>query len=330
MAKIIKKEKIPHFIAELGKERQVYAPVEKGGEYTIEPVAGSSAEEVRLDYPTTILSPKKIFFPPEEILFESEGDKIDVPDLREEKVLFGLHLCDAHSLLLMDEFLNHGYEDYYYSSRRESTLVICVDHQAKGPVFSETLGLDARSGYDLILKDHGDVYTTIPGSEEGSRLLEAPFFDDNGAQEDLDDKKPEGIYSDISRLSRAVERGRDSRVWTELAEACFCCGICSYVCPVCYCFETRDQLALNLKSGYRERRWDACFLPDFAKVAGFDFRKTLQSRMYHWYWHKFVQIPAIFGRIGCVGCGRCMHYCPAKIDYREVVKTLIEELDDEE
>jgi sulfhydrogenase subunit beta (sulfur reductase) len=327
MSKTIRKEYVPYLVEELKKDYEVYAPIEKGNEFTIESVSDLPADKIRLEYNTTILPLKKLFFPREETLFTFSDNQIQVPELREDKALFGLHLSDAHSLLLLDEALNYRFEDYYYSSRRENTFVVCVDRTSETPDFSDILGLDVHAGYDLYLHDVGDKYEAIPESSAANDLLELSLFEENGSQEGLAQTAATGIFADIERLSLAVERGRKSEAFKDLTEICFGCGVCSYVCPVCYCFEVKDETELDLESGSRRRHWDACFLPDFALVAGYNFRESLQARIYHWYWHKFVQMPSIFGKVGCIGCGRCVYYCPARIDYREVVKTVIEELE---
>ena len=330
MSKTIRKEKIPLLIEELKKEYQVYAPVKKVSDYVFESISDRSAGEVCLEYPTTILPPKKFLFPQEEVIYQVSDQKIQVPELKEKKVLFGLFLCDAHSLLLLDEVLNYRLEDYYFSSRRENTIVVCVNHPPEMPDFHSSLGLDVHAGYDLFLSDIGEAYVAIPGSEEGERLLASPLFEENGLGGEITREEPESLFADIKILGRAVEKGRGSQVWKDLAKICFGCGVCSYVCPVCYCFELVDHVELDLESGCRKRHWDSCFLPDFSLVSGHNFREKLEDRIYHWYWHKFVQAPTIINRILCVGCGRCVHYCPAKIDYRETLETLVGELEKNE
>jgi ferredoxin len=130
------------------------------------------------------------------------------------------------------------------------------------------------------------------------------------------------------RLDKIIENSRDHPVWNRLAETCFACGICSYVCPLCYCYEEDDKIAITKDvatdmAGSRERRWDSCMLPDFAAVSFGNFRPEAKDRIYNWYYHKFVRMPREYGFSGCVDCGRCIQFCPAGINYREVLKELI-------
>jgi sulfhydrogenase subunit beta (sulfur reductase) len=327
MAKIIQKKNINYFIEELKKKYQVYAPVKKGEEYIFDSIADKEAESICLTYPTTILPPKKFFFPQKETLFEYKNKKIKVSKLEEKSVLFGLHPYDIHGLLILDTVFNHPKVDYYYQERRKNTIVIGINCPSTSPAFFESLGLDVHSGYDLFLNEVSEGFVATAESKEGEKLLKMPFFQSSDYREGITQKSPEKLLADKEKLSRAVQQ-RKHKIWDDLAKICFGCGICSYVCPVCYCFEVEDQINFDLCSGCRERRWDACFLPNFSEVSGNrNFRAKLRDRSYHWYYHKFVQMPSEIGKIGCVGCGRCTYYCPAKIKFREILEELIKDLD---
>jgi sulfhydrogenase subunit beta (sulfur reductase) len=325
MTKIIKKKNIPYLINELKKQYKVYAPIKKGREYVFDSIGDTDYSELALEYPTTILPPKKFFFPQKETLFEFEGKNTKVPRLDEKTVLFGLHLYDIHGLLILDTLFSHPEEDYYYLSRRKNTIVIGLNTPSRSPSFQEALGLDVHTGYDIFLNDIGDAFLATSETKEGDKLLKLPLFEESEWREGITQKYPQELFSNIPRLKKAVSQ-RKSKVWDDLAKRCFGCGICSYVCPVCYCFETEDQINFDLHSGCRQRRWDACFLPDFSSLSGgHNIRPNLKDRIYHWYYHKFVQMPDEIGKIGCVGCGRCIYYCPAKINYRDELKKLIKE-----
>lgn len=113
-----------------------------------------------------------------------------------------------------------------------------------------------------------------------------------------------------------------SEIWEDLSKRCLSCGICTYVCPLCYCFSVDDSSSLDEQSCSRCRYWTACTLPEFAKVSGgHNFHKTLKERYYNWFYHKFVRGYNEYGKSLCVACGRCQKYCPAKIDIEiELVK----------
>jgi predicted aldo/keto reductase-like oxidoreductase len=102
------------------------------------------------------------------------------------------------------------------------------------------------------------------------------------------------------------------------------CGICTYVCPLCYCFSNEDEKSFDGEKCQRCRKWDSCILPDFALIAGGkNFRATLKQRYYNWYYHKFVRAYQEFGRSHCVACGRCQSYCPAQIDIYQVLSRIV-------
>lgn len=132
------------------------------------------------------------------------------------------------------------------------------------------------------------------------------------------------LLLDSELVKEAVLWSRNKPIWDELAEKCLGCGICTYVCPLCYCFSTEDKKSFDGNRCGRCRKWDACTLPDFALVAGGkNFRPTLKQRYYNWYYHKFVRGYKEFGRPHCVSCGRCQKYCPAEIDIYQVLSRIV-------
>lgn len=126
-------------------------------------------------------------------------------------------------------------------------------------------------------------------------------------------------------LPEIIKRSKDHPIWEKTAEKCLACGICSYVCQLCYCFEIEDKLKLENEDCSRCRQWDTCFSPHFMAMAGgANPQAELKDRLYNWYHHKFVRMPMEIGSVGCTNCGRCIKYCPAGINFREVLKELAE------
>jgi sulfhydrogenase subunit beta (sulfur reductase) len=115
----------------------------------------------------------------------------------------------------------------------------------------------------------------------------------------------------------------ENEIWREIGEKCLGCGTCSMVCPTCYCYAVFDDLNLDADSGQRKRRWDSCLFKDYALVAGgHNFRAECSSRVKNRYFHKQRGFVRQYGRPSCVGCGRCIVYCPAGVDILEIVRKL--------
>jgi ferredoxin len=139
-------------------------------------------------------------------------------------------------------------------------------------------------------------------------------------------KRPKFTYRlevPISDLPYLLAISYDNPLWEELGEKCLACGACTLVCPTCYCFNVVDKLELNLKDGQRLRLWDSCQLPEFATVAGGEnFREARADRQRHRFFRKGKYLTEMFGKVGCVGCGRCVRACLVHIDPVEVYNTL--------
>ena len=124
----------------------------------------------------------------------------------------------------------------------------------------------------------------------------------------------------LSSLPDRVRESFGAAIWDELAERCLGCGNCTIVCPLCYCFYTRDETGLDPAAGRRLRLWDSCQLVAFARVAGgHNFREARSERIWYRFSHKFMRTQERFGMPGCSGCGACAHFCPVDIDPREVI-----------
>jgi sulfhydrogenase subunit beta (sulfur reductase) len=193
------------------------------------------------------------------------------------------------------------------------------------------------SGFDLFLSDIGDDYLVLVGSSRGDDmtmqsacLLKAP------TDADFEEyKRRSGLRAsayrtrvDLGDLPEIMEIEYSSKVWEELGQKCLSCGACSMVCPTCYCFDVADEVDLGTRSGLRHRSWDSCLFESHALVAGGEnFREHRSSRIKFRYYHKQRGFVAEYGRPSCVGCGRCIAGCPAKIDIIQVIEKLRGEKD---
>lgn len=352
MAKIIFKQDIPRFLDLLQEKYLVWAPVRANknllsaqqDDFIFAPLnpygsRPSTPTQLALNYPTTIIPPlKNAFFPPQEILFTWQNDptsvakgdlrgtnKISEPAKIPDQVLFGVHLYDIHAIALMNDVTRFPVRDDLWRERLAKTLIIGISHEPQEYHFWGAIGLDIHTGYDLFLQDIGKAYAILEGSDKGKKLIANLNFIKDVPIPEKSQEKPQDKLLNLPLIEKVVKKGAKSKIWDKLAKICFGCGICAYVCPLCYCFETSDWISLDGKSGSRSRRWDACFLPNFFAIAGVNPKEKLRDRIYNWYHHKFVRFPAEYGRVGCIGCGRCIHYCPAKINFREVLEDLEKE-----
>ena len=123
-------------------------------------------------------------------------------------------------------------------------------------------------------------------------------------------------------LAAAIRSQPEHPRWAEMADRCMACGNCTQVCPTCFCTSIEDKAALDGTAAERVRRWDSCFTPDFSYIHGGSVRPSVRARYRHWLTHKLGTWHDQFGTSGCVGCGRCITWCPAGIDITEEARAL--------
>lgn len=321
---VIDKPAMTTFATNLMADYRVVGPVAKGNRFAFDQIEDPA--ELRLDYNTSILPPKKYLQPPEErmLTFTRNGrPKVEAVIEAEPTVILGVHTCDLHALRVLDAAFSQGYPDAHYLSRRRQTLLVgieclepCDEHS-----FCKSMGtLTITNGYDLHLIDLGEAYAVDVGSEAGMTLLEkyadavpATEADIRRLNQVLSAKWPRFTYKldfDVDELPAVMSQAYDSPLWDELAEICLACGQCTLVCPTCFCFNVYDEVELNLQQGERRRRWDSCQLDEFARVAGGEnFRAHQAARLRHRFMRKGRYLMARYGELGCVGCGRCARAC---------------------
>jgi ferredoxin len=180
--------------------------------------------------------------------------------------------------------------------------------------------LSAEEGYDLHLTDLGDTYAIDVGTDAGEVLLKKYSNAQSASPEDIkrlnaviSEKWPKFPYKldfDVSDLPSILGLSMKSPLWEELGERCLACAACTNVCPTCFCFDVKDEIELDLKTGQRVRVWDSCQLDEFATVAGgHNFRQSRALRQRHRFMRKGKYILDAHQYLGCVGCGRCARAC---------------------
>lgn len=331
--RILHKDHVPDLVRGLATEYEVIGPVAKEDKFVFAPLADVS--QLRLDYDTTLLPPKRWFLPNEECLLQF--DLVDESVTSEgivapPRVLFGLHACDVHALQLLDKVFLTGTVDPYYEARRAATVVIGVSCTPDGECFCNAFDADeVHRGFDMFLTDIGDRYYVSLGSVRGAEILDRYVETSQVSAEDVAEfQRVSRVFEesftldvDATQLPVLMDAKYDDPIWDEFGEKCLSCGACSMVCPTCYCFDVVDRISPDGKSGERVRTWDSCQFRDFAAVAhGQNFRGTRASRVRYRYYHKQLGHLTKYKRVLCVGCGRCARACPTGITPAAVIGAL--------
>lgn len=182
---------------------------------------------------------------------------------------------------------------------------------------------------DLILTELEDAFVVRTASSAGEALVERLRLTPASWQEQ--DEARQGVAAAAEALSRRVDgrelrellhRNQEHPRWTEVADCCLACANCTMVCPTCFCSSLEDTSDLGQESAERTRIWDSCFNPEFARVHGGNYRPSIRGRYRQWLTHKFASWFDQFGVSGCVGCGRCIAWCPVGIDVTEEIAAI--------
>jgi ferredoxin len=334
--KILSKEDWFAWVESICKDYRVFGPVEFNGEYMFEEI--DSANRLAIDYTISILPPKKVINPQKEDLFSFDVDKESIEPIYDIQptVVLGAHTCDLYSIFLLDSAFLRGNLDPHYSFRRENTIFVsieclkpCSEHS-----FCNDMGtMSHPEVYDLHLTDLNETYAIDAGSKKGEDLIRG-FDAIHDAREDdyrllnkvLLDKRqkfPFRLQVESAALPALFSLNYQSEIWEEVGDRCLGCGICTLVCPTCYCFNVLDAVDFSLSSGIKYRLWDSCQLNEFALTAsGVDFRASQAERQRHRFYRKYKYQTEAHGFVGCVGCGRCSKDCIVDISVVEVINQL--------
>lgn len=334
--KVLPKSNLIAWLNHLNQDYCLIAPQQVNQSYIFAEV--DSVDKVVLDYPTTILPPKKVFLPQrEELIRFNLADQSVKPVLNDRPlILLGVHPCDMHAIAHLDEVFSSGYPDQHYLTARKNILLVSVE--CLEPCSDESFCRDMNTqsvpdNYDLHLTDLGDSYTVEIGTENGEDLLlgfsgMVEYDEEHQRQyrRVMSRKWAHFTYrldADVFELPSIFALSYKSALWEEIGANCLSCGGCNLVCPTCYCFDVIDDIDLQLTQGRRYRVWDSCQLNKFALVAGgHDFRPTRADRLRHRFFHKFKYQSGNPESGGCVGCGRCAQTCLVDISPISVLNNL--------
>jgi len=280
---------------------------------------------------------KRFLHPPVETLWTAQRDEhgltFRAPEPAEERFAFlGVRACELHAIAIQDRvFLEGPYVDVGYGVRRRGAFIVAVNcGEAGGTCFCVSMqtGPRAETGFDLALTELLDVerhdFLVEVGSAAGAELLERLPHRPAGKAER--EAAAAVVARTASRMGRQLETdglktllqdNPEHPRWDDVAARCLTCGNCTMVCPTCFCTTVEDHSDLAGTSAERVRQWDSCFTLDFSYLHGGSVRQSPRGRYRQWMTHKLASWIDQFGTSGCVGCGRCITWCPTGIDITE-------------
>jgi len=330
---LIEKRDIRRLLDKWAKNRAVYCPVQRNGLVALEKLTAQS--DVLLDHAISKVPTKSVFLPQSEVLCTFEDDEVREAALSNEKaVLFGVRPCDARALLCLDTVFggDNGVKDpYYFARRTEATIVALACNEPLPGCFCTSVGGGPadRTGADIIVSDIGDSLLFQACTDRGEALMTecANAFRKPGKSETkraatLAENAGKGMSKvSIEGLKEKLDKSFDSAVWDSIAQTCLGCGVCTYLCPTCHCFDMTDET--DGKRGERIRTWDSCQYSLFTlHASGHNPRPSPTERMRQRIMHKLCYAPENFDQVFCVGCGRCVRNCPVNLDIRETITLL--------
>jgi ferredoxin len=292
-----------------------------------------TGSERLFDWTTGPQALKPWLFKPREVRFETHYLDRGAPEFRacetpvEPTAFIGVRACDIAALGLQDRHFMHHAPDTPYRKRREALMLVAVNctHSASTCFCASTGdGPAATHGYDLVLDELDEGFVVTAGTGAGrdiiARLALPPVTVQQTAR----------AAAASAAAARAQTRSLPSRNlrqtlferldhprWEDVAKRCLSCGNCTSVCPTCFCFSLADETAADGTCSQHVREWDSCFAAGHSYLHGFLVRSDTRLRYRQWMTHKLGSWHDQYGRSGCVGCGRCISWCPVGIDITE-------------
>jgi ferredoxin len=285
---------------------------------------------------------KPLFFAPRESLWRATrgGDgrlqfEAVVPKAPKLAVI-GARACDLAALALHDaHFMHARAPDPNYTARRADTFIVAVDcsHPADTCFCASTGdGPEASTGFDIALAELDDGFVARSGSARGTAML-ATLHLPPATSEQVDETARQADHARAVQTRRLPSRDLNEALfarldhprWDDVAARCLACGNCVAVCPTCFCSREGEDAAFEGDRSEHVREWDSCFTAVHGYIHGLQVRPDVRARYRQWLTHKLAGWHAQFGRSGCVGCGRCIAWCPVGIDLTAEVAALLQE-----
>jgi sulfhydrogenase subunit beta (sulfur reductase) len=249
----------------------------------------------------------------------------------------GVRACDLAGIAVLDKVLAQGpYPDQYYTTLRAGAFIVAVNCTSAGRTcFCSSMGTgpECRSGFDIALTEvagNGKHYFVCEsGSKRGEEVLgDVRRREAAAAETEPADGMLKKAASDMGRamdtrgIRELLHASFEHPRWNDVAKRCLTCANCTMVCPTCFCSTVEDSADLAGAQAGRRRVWDSCFTVDYSYIHGGNVRPSPRARYRQWLTHKLGAWQDQFGMIGCVGCGRCITWCPVGIDITEEVQAI--------
>jgi len=335
---VLNRQDLTAFFTSLSKRFRIFGPSRINRVDSLVEIA--SADAINFNYRNMKMSPKAFFFPQTQTLFSFDNESKDVntsePCQDRQRILFGLRPCDAQSIWLLDKvFVENTPSDPYYMKLRTSTRIVSLACTHPSPTCfctSVNCGPDSEIGADVIFYELNGCYlikTLTPEGEDvvavANDIVKPPTEKELSEKEDIMRKAREKMKRvfDLECAQKTLDNF-DAPRWARLYQKCLGCGVCTYLCPTCHCFDITDEVVQP--RGRRVRTWDSCMYQLFTlHASGHNPRPTQKERMRQRIMHKFSYARKYYGHAFCVGCGRCITYCPVNVDIRQFMKKFMEE-----
>ncbi|MGB8364473.1 MAG: 4Fe-4S dicluster domain-containing protein [Rhizomicrobium sp.] len=301
---------------------------QEAGRYRLE----KRTDDALFGYAVGPQSWKRFVHPPTERLWQMRRDGESMSVTREKPAtkfaFLGVRACELHAIAIQDKvFLGGPYRDNAYAMRRQDNFIIALNcSEAGGTCFCVSMqtGPKAENGFDLALTEllgEQHEFLVKVGSDAGRDILaqipgRAATPADIAAAEAVVARTAAhmGRAMDTTGIKELLQGNLNHPRWDDVAQRCLTCANCTMVCPTCFCTTVEDHTDLSGQVAERERKWDSCFTLDFSYIHGGSVRKQTRSRYRQWMTHKLANWIDQFGTSGCVGCGRCITWCPVGID----------------
>lgn len=285
---------------------------------------------------------KKFLSPPKIKIWSAKKSENGFDILQEDQEIpayafIGVRSCDLSAIQILDKvFLNDDFQDKNYGGRRQNNFIVAVNcTKAGNTCFCTSMGTGPKNekGFDLalteILTNEKHHFVVEIGTDKGAEMMKTvPFIKATPDQVQNADNKVEEAAQSMGRQMN-TDRIRDLLFdnfrhpqWEDVAERCLSCANCTMVCPTCFCHTVEEKTDLEGDHAERWRIWDSCFNLEFSYIHGGSVRKSTKSRYRQWMTHKLASWHDQFGTTGCVGCGRCITWCPVGIDITEEVSAI--------